>query len=98
MVTVTQAWLGSLGSGGGSTVDNADINEITKVGNDLILVGMKNYLSYRTRRMRLLKWGTAMEMGVGVLSLLCLLDIRPSLTWRSRSIRKMPISSSIGVA
>ena len=33
MVTVTQAWLGSLGSGGGSTVDNADINEITKVRN-----------------------------------------------------------------
>ena len=44
--------------------------------------------------MRLLKWGTAMEMGVGVLSLLCLLDIRPSLTWRSRSIRKMTMSSS----
>ncbi|EDR03476.1 uncharacterized protein LACBIDRAFT_331492 [Laccaria bicolor S238N-H82] len=30
VVTVTQAWLGSLGSAGGLTIDNAAINEITK--------------------------------------------------------------------
>jgi hypothetical protein len=37
-----------------------------------------------------------MEMEIGVLSLLCLLDMR--ISPRSQRIRKRPISSNIGVA
>jgi len=47
VVTVTPAWLGNCGCTGGSTLDNAIINEIKKVRHGKFF---RNHLSFWTRR------------------------------------------------